>query len=101
MSSQQIPWYDREIEHLIKTKNYWYTKKRRHPTNELVRLEYNLARNKTTMKIRKKKLAYFQRGFSESLNDNKRTWKYLKEAIHNGKNNGNNDKILTNNNPKQ
>lgn len=62
------------LEQLIKIKNFWYTRKSRDPRNIQHSFEYKLARYRATAKLRNKKKLYFENGFTESLNDNKRTW---------------------------
>lgn len=83
-SIKSKPWYDKEMEQSIKIKQYWYRKKIKNPNNTFIKAEYNIARNNVTKRKQQKKQHYFQNGFTQSANNNKATWKYIKQTIYNG-----------------
>lgn len=93
------PWYDEELDKLIKKKNYWYKKKSQDPHNQYVCTEYKIARNQVTTLKRRKKQSYFQQGFTKSINNTKNTWKYIKDVIYNGTAPDRTNKIITLQNP--
>lgn len=93
------PWYDEQLDKLLKAKNYWYKKKINDPSNPQIIIEYKLARNLATTMKRGKKQQYFHSGFEKSINNNKQTWKYIKNALYNGSAPGKSNITLTQNNP--
>lgn len=78
------PWFDCELKNIIKSKNFWYNKLKRDPTNIKLKEEHIFWRNKVTTVRRQKKHQYFGNKFENSCSNLKQTWQSIKCALYNG-----------------
>ena len=62
---------------MIKTKNKLFERKKRQPTNENVKLLYNIFRNRVNRELKKSKQSYYAAYVEEHSNNIKKTWKVL------------------------
>lgn len=81
---ERKPWFNKTTEKIIKTKNYWYGRMRRNPTDTQTQQEYKIAKNKVVKSIRKDKKNYFSQEFNKAANNTKKVWTCIRTALHNG-----------------
>ena len=66
------PWISSELSNMIKVKNKLFGRKKRQPTNENVKLLYNIFRNRVNRELRKSKKSYYATYFEEHSNNIKK-----------------------------
>lgn len=77
------PWVDHEMKMCIRTKNYWYSKHRRNPSDEFTRSVYSNWCNKVTEMKRRKMKQYYATKFDCNSGNIVRTWDTIKEVLGN------------------
>ena len=76
------PWITQEISKMIKTKNKLFERKKRQPTNENVKLLYNIFRNRVNRELKKSKKSYYAAYFEEHSNNTKKTWEGIRSIVN-------------------
>ena len=76
------PWITPELSKIIKTKNKLFERKKRQPTNENVKLIYNIFRNQVNRELNKSKKSYFATYFNEHNNNIKKTWEGIRSIVN-------------------
>lgn len=89
-------WIDSELIKMIDLKEYWFVKMNSSKNNEFYKEEYRYWRNKVTAAKRVKKENYFGRKFQNSIGNNRKTWKCMKDVMANGQTSSNPINLFTN-----
>lgn len=77
------PWIDHEMIMLIRTKNYWYSKHRRNPSDEFTRNVFSTWCNTVTNTKRIKRQRYYASRFNSNSGNIVKTWDTIKEVLGN------------------
>ena len=67
---------------MIKVKNKLLGRKERQPTNENVKLLYNIFRNRVNRELKKSKKSYYATYFEEHSNNIKKTWEGIRSIVN-------------------
>ena len=76
------PWITPGLSKIIKTKNKLFERKKRQPTNENVKLLYNIFRNRVNRELNKSKKSYYATYFNEHSNNIKKTWEGIRSIVN-------------------
>ena len=76
------PWITPELSNTIKTRNKLFERKKRQPTNENVKLLYNIFRNRVNRELKKSKRSYYTTCFEEHSSNIKKTWGGIRSIIN-------------------
>ena len=76
------PWITPEISNMIKVKNKLFQRKKRQPTNENVKLLYNIFRNRVNRELKNSKKTYYANYFEEHSNNIKKTWEGIRSIVN-------------------
>ena len=79
---QSKPWLTKDILNQIKEINKLFTKLKKNPLDIIVQDRYKFLRNKITDNIRKSKKDYYNKFFDDNVNNLKKTWKGIKDLLH-------------------
>ena len=67
---------------MIKTKNKLFERKGRQPTNENVKLLYNIFRNRVKRELKKSTKSYYAAYFEEHSNNIKKIWEGIRSIVN-------------------
>ena len=76
------PWITPELSNMIKTRNKLFERKKRQPTNENVKLPYNIFRNRVNRELKKSKRSYYTTYFEEHSSNIKKTWEGIRSIVN-------------------
>ena len=76
------PWINPELSKMIKIKNKLFERKKRQPTNENVKLLYNMFRNQVNRELKKSKKSYYATYFEEHSSNIKKTWEGIRSIVN-------------------
>ena len=79
---QSKPWITKDILKQIKDRNKLFIKMKKNPHDNVIQDRYKTLRNKITDNIRKSKKDYYNKFFDENVNNLKKTWKGIKDLLH-------------------
>ena len=75
------PWITPELCHMIKTKNKLFERKKRQPTNENVKLLYNMFQNRVNRELKKSKTSYATY-FEKHCFNIKKNWEGIRSIVN-------------------
>ena len=78
IKDQLKPWISATVKYNIKKRHHYFSLFKQ---NKMSKREYNYFRNLVNCQIRKSKLDYYRRIFSEIKNDLKQTWKVINKVL--------------------
>ena len=76
------PWITPELSRMIKTKNKLFVRKKRQPSNENVKLLYNIFRNRVNRDLKNSKKSYYATYFEEHSNNIKKIWDGIRSIVN-------------------
>lgn len=89
------PWITENILNYINSKNFWFNKmkinEKNHKNNpqekiiDELRIEYSYWKDRTTTLKNQSRVKYFSTKFEKNVNNHRKTWNIINEAMYNGK----------------
>ena len=76
------PWITPAISKMIKIRNKIFARKKRQPSNVILKRSYNLFRNRASRELKKSKKNYYQEYFEENKNNIKNIWSGIREIVN-------------------
>ena len=76
------PWITQEISKMIKIRDKLFTRKKRQPNNENVKVHYNIFRNRVNRELKRSKKSYFTTYFENHQNNIRKTWEGIKKIVN-------------------
>ena len=70
---RSIPWINPDIAKMITIKNNLFERKKRQPSNENIKIVYNIFRNRVNRELKKAKKAHYTDYFKEHSNNIRKT----------------------------
>ena len=76
------PWITPVISKMIKIRNKIFARKKRQPSNGIIKRLYNLFRNRLPRELKKSKKTYYHEYFEENKNNIKNIWSGIREIVN-------------------